>query len=147
MKLGRPPPTYDQQDQAQTRAAIEMADRENLKTGQNIVITPLARLYQSYKAAITARSGGGQTSAVLLSSYMNYVQTAAAGADSVKLLPALAGLSQVIVNRGGNAIQVFGSGSDVIDEVATATGKSQANNTVALYVCPLAGHWFRLLSA
>lgn len=33
MNLPRPPEAYDQQDQAQTRAAIEQADNNNLKHG------------------------------------------------------------------------------------------------------------------
>jgi len=36
MKLPRPRPTYDSQDEAQTRALIEQADGKTLKQGQTI---------------------------------------------------------------------------------------------------------------
>jgi hypothetical protein len=38
MKLPRPRPTYDAQDEAQMRNQIEQADAQNLKRGQNVEI-------------------------------------------------------------------------------------------------------------
>ena len=71
------------------------------------------------------------------------------------LLPlGYAGLQVVVVNANpDHTIQVFGKGIDLINEVATATGVTQAVSTSALYVCsgidPSTGaaHWFRILSA
>jgi hypothetical protein len=40
MKLPRPRPSYDSQDEALTRSAIEQADAQNLKRGQTIELPP-----------------------------------------------------------------------------------------------------------
>jgi hypothetical protein len=39
-------------------------------------------------------------------------------------------------------MQVFGAGTDTIDDVATATGVSQMANSVCLYSCTTAGAWY-----
>lgn len=105
---------------------------------------------QDTDVAITAYAGGGQTNATLLASGINSVDTVATAADSVKLPLAVAGLEVFVVNTTANSLQVFGSGTDTINAVATATGVAQAAGKSALYVCTTsapAGKWFRILSA
>jgi hypothetical protein len=44
MKLPRPRPTYDSQDEAQARSQIEQADAQNIKRGQDVEISGGAAL-------------------------------------------------------------------------------------------------------
>jgi hypothetical protein len=79
---------------------------------------------------ITARAGGGKANATLLTGTINEVTTVASAADSVLLPPCAAGAGppkriMVINGQATNAMQVFGSGTDTINGVATATGFSQ----------------------
>lgn len=96
---------------------------------------------QSSTNSITAFAGGGQTNATALTAQINRVTTVATAGDSVKLPPATVGLWVVVINKGANPMQVFGAGTDTINGVATATGISQMQNSVDLYVCAVAGSW------
>lgn len=96
---------------------------------------------QSFANGLTAHAGGGQGSALALTAMVNRITTVATAGDSVALPAAVAGLLVTIVNRGANAAQVFGAGTDTINGVATATGISQPPNSVALYTCATAGLW------
>jgi len=100
-------------------------------------------LFEEYaQDNVTAHSGGGQASALQLTGQTVRVTTVAAPNDSVKLPPSLPGLEIVIVNHGANPLQVFGNGTDTIDDVATATGVSQMANSFVLYTCVTAGAWY-----
>jgi hypothetical protein len=100
---------------------------------------------------LTARAGGGQASATALTGAINRVTVAASAADSVKLpAPSYVGQTVVLINSGASSIQVFGTGTDTINGVATATGVAQAAGITALYVAVSTGTaamWFRNLSA
>jgi hypothetical protein len=89
----------------------------------------------------TAHAGGGQASATLLAAEINRISVVASQGDSVKLPPAVAGLDVFVINRGANPVQVFGSGTDTVNGIATATGVSQGVATEALYTCTVAGNW------
>lgn len=102
----------------------------------------------SAATAITARAGGGKASATLLAAAINHVTVVASAADSVKLPASVTGMSVVVTNgHASNSMQVFGSGTDTINDVATATGVAHAAGLTATYVCPVAGKWYRALSA
>jgi hypothetical protein len=105
---------------------------------------------------LTAHAGGGQTSALVLTAPVNVVSTVGTAADSVALPPAVAGMKVTVVNSAAtNSMQVFGSGTDTINGIATGTGVAQAAGKTADYYCAVsssiqnatAGAWFRLLSA
>src|SRR6185437_2635043 len=105
-------------------------------------------LYKTVEDAITAHSGGTQAAAYQLTKQINHVVTVAAANDSVALHAAVAGLEIQITNgHASNSIQVFGAGTDTINDVATATGVAQAAGKSAIYSCPVAGKWYRTLSA
>lgn len=109
-------------------------------TYTNLTLTGL--LYESATATIVAFAGGGQASATLLTTELNRVTTVATVGDSVKLpATATAGLTIVVINNTANAMQVFGSGTDTIDGVATATGVSQMPGSTVIYSCPAVGLW------
>jgi len=106
----------------------------------------------SVTTGITAHAGGGQASAVALTAWYNRIDTVTTAADSVKL-PAPSYVSQVIAvmnNDGANSMQVFGSGTDTINGVATATGVAHAAGKLAFYIAESIGtaaSWRRHLSA
>lgn len=101
---------------------------------------------------LTAHAGGGQASALLLAAELNIVATVGTAADSVKLpAPSYVGQQITVVNNAAaNSMQVFGSGTDTINGVATGTGVAQAAGKAAIYRAATIGTaaaWFRLLSA
>lgn len=91
--------------------------------------------------AITATAGGGKTNAYQLSATLNRVSTVTTAADSVKLPAAVPGKVVFIFNNGAAAMQVFGSGTDTINSVATGTGVSQPISSIVQYQCVTAGNW------
>lgn len=91
---------------------------------------------------ITAHAGGGQGSAFALTAQTNRITVVATVGDSVKLPASVAGLEIVVINHGANAMQVFGAGTDTIDDIATAVGVSQMAASVVIYTCATAGAWY-----
>lgn len=91
---------------------------------------------------ITARAGGGQALATLLGAAINRVTAVATAADSIALPVSVAGLWVVLINSGANALQLFGSGTDTINGVASSTGVSVASSKTFMAFCPVAGVWF-----
>lgn len=115
---------------------------------KGITLTNGGLLYKTFEDNITAHSGGTQAAAYQLTKQINHVTTVAAANDSVALPPAVPGLEIQITNgAASNSMQVFGSGTDTINDVATATGVAQAAGKSAIYSCPVAGKWYRTLSA
>ena len=108
---------------------------------------------------ITALAGGGQTSATLLTAQFNKVSTVATTADSVKLPQISAvpntlgaiGSSVIVRNAGANSVQVYGSGTDTINDAATGTGVAVGAGKTAIFVCHswsgTVGNWYMVLSA
>ncbi len=105
---------------------------------------PLGFFLQPAGNALTAFAGGGQTSATLLTKELNRVTVVASAADSVKLPVSAAGMDILVINSAALPMQVFGSGTDTVNGVATATGVSQMANSAVLYHCPVAGLWFSI---
>lgn len=103
------------------------------------------------QGGVVAFAGGGKTSATQITACSVEVTTAATAADSVKLPPGQVGLEVFITNDGASSIQVFGSGSDTINNVATGIGVAQANGVSAIYKCLAVSagsyKWYRVLSA
>lgn len=92
--------------------------------------------------SIVAHAGGGQASATQLVAQTSRIITVANAGDSVKLPPSAAGLELVVINHGANPMQVYGAGTDTIDDVATATGVPQMASSVVIYTCVTAGAWY-----
>jgi len=103
------------------------------------------------ETGLTAHSGGTQAAALALSTTksMHNITTAAAGNDSVKL-PAATGsgiIHWVKNSAAANSIQLFGSGTDTIDGVATATGVAVAAGKSRICIDIAAGLWVSILGA
>ena len=96
----------------------------------------------SVKTGIVAHAGGGQTSATLLTAHINVISTVATAADSIKLPVSVAGMCIDASNSTAAALQVFGSGTDTINGVATATGVSVAAGKTGHWCVSAAGTWF-----
>ena len=98
---------------------------------------------ESGQTSITAFAGGGQTNAYQIVSQTARVTTVATAGDSVKLPPATKGLEILLINHGANAMQVYGTSADTIDDVAAATGVSQMANSTCIYTCAEEGdNWY-----
>jgi hypothetical protein len=117
-----------------------VSDAYNMGGGSNLTLP--GYLYETAQDNLTAFSGGGQGSATPIITQTSRVTTVAAPGDSVLLPPSIAGLELLVINHGANAMQVFGSGTDTIDDVATATGVSQMKGSVCIYTCATAGAWY-----
>lgn len=91
---------------------------------------------------ITAHAGGGQSAAFPITTQTARITTVATVGDSILLPPSTPGLEMLIINHGANAMQVYGTGTDQIDDQAAATGVSQMANSLVIYTCATAGNWY-----
>lgn len=107
----------------------------------NISLTGLVD--ESSADGITAHAGGGQAGATQIATEIVRVTTVATAGDSVKLPPTTGNLNLTIavINGSANPMQVYGYGTDTINGVATATGVSQMQGSVVIYVSPASGVW------
>ncbi len=94
---------------------------------------------------ITAYSGGGQASAVLLTGTRCRVATVGAGGDSVKLPPWGIGLRRFVYNATGTSMNVFPSSGDKINDGSADAAVAHAGGKLALYEAWSTGNWYRLL--
>ncbi len=97
--------------------------------------------------AITAHSTGGQGSAFQLVAGINRVSIVAAIGDSVKLPVSVAGLFVQVTNAAALALQLFGAGTDTINDVATATGIQVPGKSSVVCYCPVAGKWYAIFTS
>lgn len=109
-------------------------------------------LTRSATTAVTAFSGGGQSSATVLTTELSNITTAAASSapyDSVKLQPASAGLTQIVFNTASHPASLFPNGSDAIVLNGTNFGASASIvipvNFVFAGSCAASGTWTGLL--
>lgn len=120
-----------------------------LQDGQ--LLQKLAQLIGSVQNNIVAKAGGGKANATVLNGAKCRVTICAADNDSVKLPPGYPSLEITIANPTAHSVQVFGSGNDTINEIATGTGVAQATLKSAVYTCydvvAGVGKWDRVLSA
>jgi hypothetical protein len=97
---------------------------------------------------LTAFAGGGQGSATDLPFAFNRVTTVATLNDSVKLPPARAGISVVVVNAAAaNSMNVFPATGDAINALSANAAFAMAANKTALFVCCVNGTWNAILTA
>lgn len=100
-------------------------------------------------AALTAKAGGGQTSATQLVGGSNEVSVAASSNDSVKLPRATPGTFCFLSNNGAQTVKIFTleTSGVTIDGTSGATGTTIASAKNALYVCVSATQWESILTA
>lgn len=107
--------------------------------------------FNSVQDGVVAHAGGGQANAVLITGIQARVTTVATAADSVRLPPAIAGMSLNVLNgAAANAMNVFPSsaaqggvaGGDNINALAVNTALSCAAQTVTNFYCITTGTWW-----
>lgn len=91
---------------------------------------------------ITAHAGGTKALAFPIVTQIARVSVCATVGDSVLLPPAQQGLDVMLIHSGAKAMQVFGQGTDTVNDIAAATGVSQMPNSMVIYVCPSDGKWY-----
>jgi len=98
--------------------------------------------------SLTAHSGGGQTSALLLTAQLNRITTVAAGNDSVKLPASIAGLTIQVTNAAAaNSANVYPQTGDAINALGANAAFALAAGKTAAFTCYTAGQWHSILSA
>ncbi len=144
-------------------AAVGIAQAVNItgtnETSKNQVVN-VGFLRMSVTDSITAFSGGGQTSAVLLNSSLNRITTVAAGNDSVKLPPCRDGIGTAgppgapsktlgmvmyVVNAAAsNSLNLYPTAGGSINAIAADSPYAIAANKTVGFVC-VGTIWYSLL--
>lgn len=102
----------------------------------------------SYTDAITAHAGGGQGSALQLTTVLNRITVVGTAADSVKLPVAAPGLQITVTNgAASNSANVFPSTGDQINALGANAAFALAAGKTATFYSTVAGQWHALLSA
>lgn len=102
------------------------------------------------ETGLTAHAGGGQAVALALSGTksVHNIATVSSASDSVSLPAATgSGAFHFVKNSGAAQLQLYGSGTDTIDGVATGTGVALANGKTRICVDVAAGAWQSILGA
>jgi hypothetical protein len=106
-------------------------------------LTLTGLITRSSATGVTAFSGGGQSSATLLTTDFSNITTAAASVapyDSVKFNAAMApGQKFFVANNAANPAQLFGFSADSINGFASGTGVTLPVGFFGDVVCPVAG--------
>ena len=123
-----------------SRQLISGSDINNINDSHNSI--------QLLTASTTQTQAGAQ---LALINAANVLLTVGNANDAIALPLGYPGLSIWISNPAGNSAQVYGSGTDTINDVATATGVAQAASKTAIYTCVAVvsgvGKWYRILTA
>lgn len=98
-------------------------------------------LLEIVQDTITAFAGGGQTNAIQITGQTSRVSTVATAGDSVMLPEARPGAELIVINDGASPMQVYGNGTDTIDNQGATVGVSQMQNSVVIYACVQANKW------
>jgi len=99
--------------------------------------------------SVTAHAGGTRAAATPLTSACNLIAVCATTADSVTLPPAMGGQVMWVSNGGAASAQVYAANgtTDTINGVAAATGVALAAGKSQVFMSPIKGAWFGVLSA
>ena len=99
-------------------------------------------MFPTASLPVVAAAGGGQLNATQMSPDINRVTAVATIGDSVRLPLATSPISVVVINNTANSMQVFGTGTDTINGVASSVGIPQLGNSIDFYVAGAPGQWF-----
>jgi hypothetical protein len=109
--------------------------------------TALAIDLSATLSGITAHAGGGSTTAYPLQYGYNHVSTCASNNDSVLLPASKVGAAVTVMNGSASTVAVFPQVADAINGGTAGVSITQANEVHAIYICPIAGNWYRIKSA
>lgn len=116
-------------------------------TGANVLGTApsISGMLQSAQNGVSA-AGTTQATATALTGDIVVVSTVAAGAGVV-LAAAAAGKSQMLVNKGANAVLVYPAGTDAIDALAAGVAISVPAGSWIEFTSAVAGQWYSSFNA
>lgn len=115
-------------------------------TGQRLIDgstlnTNFAHPTLSSQTGITATASGTQATAYALTTRVNNVTTVANANDSISLLSKPLGKVVWVMNNGANSMQVYGAGTNTINNIATATGIAHPAGALVAYIGITATNW------
>lgn len=97
---------------------------------------------------ITATASGTQVTSLILSTKWNRITTVASGNDSVRLPPAIAALTIVVVNAAAsNSAKIWPSPGDAINALGADAALTLAANKLIEFRCLNDGQWHTNLTA
>lgn len=108
------------------------------------VIAALNRLqYVQSNNGLTAATTQTQAAGTKINKGITRFTSVANGSDAATLnFSASPGQWFVLINDGGNILQLFPKKGDKLNDAAIDAGITLADNTLSLYFCPVAGLWF-----
>jgi hypothetical protein len=134
---------------ALTNLGLGTADDVTFNSVTSTTIVKAGTYFQSSAAnALTAHTGGGQGSALLLAKGINRITTVAAPGDSVKLPAAIAGNQIVVINMdASNAMDIFPTSGESINALTANTAISLVADATIMFFCAVNGKWNSILTA
>ena len=124
------------------RSAASNGEMRTDAPNASVVMPAGLFLVESASDNLTATPGGGQAGALQLTNQTSRLTVVATAGDSAKLPASQPGLEVTVINHGVSAAQIYGSGTDQINDVASASGVSQMPFSSVLYFCTTAGQWY-----
>jgi hypothetical protein len=102
-------------------------------------IASVKYLFESTYDNLIANPGGGQGGATQIASEIARFTVVATSGDSAQLPPARPGLTIICTNHGAQPLQMYGNGTDTVDDQVSVT---QMVNSVVIYACTSIGKWY-----
>lgn len=90
---------------------------------------------------LTAHAGGGQGSALALTTIYNFIDTVATTNDSVKALPAIKNAFQYIQNNGINDLKIYPTSGDNFSGLSANAALIISSGNQLTIVCATTGTW------
>ena len=115
--------------------------------GGGVALPQGAFVTGSALTGVVAGTTRTQAGATALSQEVNRVDTATAPAagstlgDGVRLMPAVAGLTVMVMNNTANPVQVYGNGTDTLNGVAATLGVMLPPQGIYVFAAAAAGGW------
>ena len=112
----------------------------NISGFNNVGLTGL--LTESATNNITTGVVQTQAGATLLTAETNRVVTNATAGNGIALPASQAGLTILVINSSALPMQVYGTGTDTVDDVTNTVGVSQMPGSTTIYCSPVVGKWY-----
>lgn len=122
--------------------AVLQVPSKGLRVGDIYSITTAHNQMQDYAVQTVVAVGTTQANALQTVQPLVFINTSAAS-TGINLLKCNPGQVQHVTNQSGQTITAyaFRGSTDTINATAGSTGVTMANNTAALFVCPVSGKW------
>ena len=98
---------------------------------------------RSYQNGITAHAGGTKAAAFQLPAGVQLfeIDTVATNGDSVLMPAAVQGQIVMVFNNGAATLNIYGRGTDTINQSTTATAYTLTAGQTAIFFCAKNGAW------